>query len=110
VYAAPVPVTLAADVNGRLAEQVEAGAYYVIGEALANIAKHAQASTATVRVRRENGRLVLSVLDDGVGGADLSRGSGLRGLADRVQALGGTFEVESASGHGTEVRARIPCA
>jgi signal transduction histidine kinase len=110
VYAAPAPVTLAADVNGRLAELVEAGAYYVIAEALANIAKHAQASTATVRVRRENGRLVLSVLDDGVGGADLSRGSGLRGLADRVQALGGTFEVESASGHGTEVRARIPCA
>jgi signal transduction histidine kinase len=110
VYAAPLPVEVTADVNGRLPEKVEAGAYYVIAEALANIAKHAQASTATITVTRENGRLVLSVLDDGVGGADPSRGSGLRGLADRVQALGGTFEVGSVSGLGTEVRARIPCA
>jgi signal transduction histidine kinase len=110
VYLTPVPVTLAADVNGRLSEQVEAGAYYVVAEALTNVAKHARASTATVTVTRENGRLVLSVLDDGVGGADPSRGSGLRGLADRVQALGGRFEVQSSSGQGTEVRAWIPCA
>jgi signal transduction histidine kinase len=109
-YTAPFPVRIAADLNGRLPEQVEAGAYYVIAESLTNIAKHAQASRATVVVARENGRLRLSVRDDGVGGANPGGGTGLRGLADRVQALGGVLEVESGPGRGTEIRAWIPCA
>jgi signal transduction histidine kinase len=76
-YTTPLPVRVAADVNGRLPEQVEAGAYYVIAEALTNVAKHACASGAAVTLRRENGHLALLVRDDGVGGADPSRGSGL---------------------------------
>jgi signal transduction histidine kinase len=108
-YTAPLPVTVAADLNGRLPERVEAGAYYAVAEGLANVAKHAQASTATVVLARERGRLLLRVGDDGIGGADPARGTGLRGLADRVQALGGTFEVDSPPGGGTELRAAIPC-
>ena len=108
-YTAPLPIRIEADLNGRLHEQVEAGAYYVIAEALTNVAKHARASRATVTVARENGSLAVSVRDDGLGGADPARGSGLRGLADRVQALGGTLEVESDAGRGTEIKAWIPC-
>jgi signal transduction histidine kinase len=89
---------------------VEAGAYYVVAEALANVAKHAEASSAAVSLATQNGSLVLSVRDDGVGGADPARGSGLRGLADRVHALGGTLAVESPPGAGTTLRAEIPCA
>jgi signal transduction histidine kinase len=100
---------VAADLNGRLPERVEAGAYYAVAEGLANIAKHAQASTATVVLARERGRLLLRVRDDGIGGADPIRGTGLRGLTDRLQALGGTFEVDSPPGRGTELRAAIPC-
>jgi signal transduction histidine kinase len=109
-YSAPFHVDLSADVRGRLPEQVEAGAYYVAAEALANVAKHARASSAAVEVARRDGRLLLRVRDDGVGGADPRRGSGLRGLVDRVQALGGTLSVESPAGRGTEVRAELPCA
>jgi signal transduction histidine kinase len=108
-YTAPIPVKVDSKLNGRVPEQVEAGAYYVVAEALANIAKHAEASSAAVRLATVNGALVLSVRDDGVGGADLSHGSGLRGLVDRVQALGGTLEVDSIPGGGTEVRAELPC-
>jgi signal transduction histidine kinase len=108
-YTAPLPVTVAAELNGRLPERVEAGAYYVVAEALANIAKHAHASAATVGLAREQGRLLLRVHDDGIGGADPARGSGLRGLTDRLQALGGTLDVHSPPGRGTEVRAAIPC-
>jgi signal transduction histidine kinase len=108
-YTAPLPVTVAAELNGRLPERVEAGAYYAVAEGLANIAKHACASTATVVVAREHGRLLLAVRDDGIGGADPTGGSGLRGLADRLQALGGTLEVDSPPGRGTELRAAIPC-
>jgi signal transduction histidine kinase len=108
-YSTPLPVTVAAELNGRLPERVEAGAYYVVAEALANIAKHADASTATVGLAREDGRLLLRVHDDGIGGADPARGSGLRGLADRLQALGGTLDVHSPPGGGTELRAAIPC-
>jgi signal transduction histidine kinase len=109
-YTTPLPVRIASDLNGRLPEPIEAGAYYIIAEALANVAKHAHASSATVTVARENGDVALSVRDDGIGGADPSRGSGLHGLADRVHALGGTLEVESRFGAGTALRARIPCA
>jgi signal transduction histidine kinase len=108
-YTAPLPVTVAAALNGRLPERVEAGAYYAAAEGLANIAKHAHASTATIVLAREHGRLLLRVRDDGIGGADPTRGSGLRGLADRLQALGGTFEVDSPPGRGTELRVAIPC-
>ena len=104
----PLPVTLAGAPEDRLPEPVEAAAYYVVSEALANMTKYARASAATVRVSRDDGRAVVEVADDGVGGADPSRGSGLRGLADRVEALDGRLDVESRPGRGTTVRAEIP--
>ena len=109
-YSASIPIRVASDLSARLPEQVEAGAYYVVAEALANITKHAEASSAEVRMTSSNGRLVISIRDDGVGGAEPVPGSGLRGLADRVQALGGALEVESPRGRGTKLRAVIPCA
>jgi PAS domain S-box-containing protein len=87
----------------------EAAAYYVVSEALANVVKYAEASTVAVRVDPRNGRAVVEVADDGVGGADPTGGSGLRGLADRVEALDGRLQVESAPGGGTRIRAEIPC-
>ena len=105
---APIPVAL--DVSeGRLPAQVEATAYFVACEALANVVKHAQASKATVSAHRRNGVLVVEVEDDGVGGAHAENGSGLRGLADRVEALGGRFVVESPTRGGTHVVGEIPC-
>jgi signal transduction histidine kinase len=92
----------------RLPAQVEAAAYYVVSEALANVAKYAQASSVSVRVAHENGRVLVGVKDDGVGGADPTRGTGLRGLSDRIAALDGRLEVESRPGQGTTVRAEIP--
>ncbi|MPY95707.1 MAG: histidine kinase [Acidimicrobiia bacterium] len=109
-YTAPLPVRVVSTLDQRLPERVEEGAYYVVAESITNVAKHAGACAATVSLAHHGGRLVLSVCDDGVGGADLGHGSGLRGLADRVHALGGTFAVGSRPGHGTEVRAVIPCA
>jgi signal transduction histidine kinase len=81
----------------------------VVAEALTNVAKYANASHATVEVARENGRLVVEVADDGVGGADPEHGSGLRGLADRIAVLEGRLEIDSERGRGTTIRARIPC-
>jgi signal transduction histidine kinase len=104
---APVPVTVQAE-NERLPEPVETAAYFVVSEALTNVAKYSQASQATVVVRRSNGRVTVEVSDDGVGGADAARGSGLRGLADRVAALDGTLVLDSPDGHGTRVHAEIP--
>jgi PAS domain S-box-containing protein len=92
----------------RLPAQVEAAAYYVVSEALANVAKYAQASAVSVRISHLNGHVVVDVADDGVGGADPTRGTGLSGLADRVAALDGRLEVESRPGEGTSVRAEIP--
>jgi signal transduction histidine kinase len=92
----------------RLPGAVEAAAYYVVSESLANVAKYAQASSVQVRVSRENGFARVEVTDDGIGGADPSQGSGLRGLADRVEALAGRLEVTSASDGGTVIRAEIP--
>jgi signal transduction histidine kinase len=109
VAKAPVPVTLSTELDGRLDEAVEVAAYYVVSESLANVGKHAQARAATVSVERENGNLVVEVADDGVGGADAERGSGLRGLADRVEAHGGKLRVWTPHGGGTRVRAEIPC-
>jgi signal transduction histidine kinase len=106
---APVPVELTVEIEGRLQERVEVTAYYVVAESLANIAKHAQATAATVEVAQENGELLVQVVDDGVGGADSERGSGLRGLADRVEALNGRLRVWTPLGGGTRVRAEIPC-
>jgi signal transduction histidine kinase len=103
----PVPVEIYAPAE-RLPESVEAAAYYVVSEALANVVKYAQASNAAVRVEPLNGTLRVEVTDDGVGGADATRGTGLRGLADRVSALDGRLEVESPPGEGTRVRAEIP--
>jgi signal transduction histidine kinase len=92
----------------RLPAPVEAAAYFVIAEALTNVAKYAEANEATVAVRRRNGHAVVEVRDDGVGGADPARGSGLHGLADRVGALDGTLRIDSPVGAGTLVRAEIP--
>jgi signal transduction histidine kinase len=80
-----------------------------VAEALANVAKYASARSVSVKVERVNGTAVVEVADDGLGGADPARGSGLHGLADRVEALGGTLVVESPAGLGTRLRAEIPC-
>ena len=85
-------------------------AYYVVSESLTNVAKHSQAKKARVAVVRTGDELVLEVVDDGVGGADSERGSGLRGLADRVEALNGRLRVWTPLGGGTRVKAEIPCA
>jgi signal transduction histidine kinase len=106
---APVPVELAIEVDGRLPEPLEVAAYYVVSESLANIAKHAQAKAARVEIVKEQGELVLEVVDDGIGGADSERGTGLRGLADRVESLDGRLRVWTPRGGGTRVRAEIPC-
>ncbi len=104
---APVLVEIADIPAERLPEQVEAAAYYVIAEALTNVAKYAHASTVRVRVAANDASVVVEVSDDGVGGADPATGSGLRGLADRVEALGGSLDVVSPAGAGTSLRAEI---
>jgi signal transduction histidine kinase len=106
---APVPVELAELPGGRLPEAVELAAYFVVAEALTNVAKYAHATHAKVEVARENGRLLVEVEDDGVGGANPENGTGLRGLADRIAVLEGRLEIDSESGRGTTVRAQIPC-
>jgi PAS domain S-box-containing protein len=109
VHRAPLPVVIETLPDARLPESVEVAAYYLVSEALANVAKHSRASVATVAVARAGDRAIVEVADDGIGGADLTRGSGLRGLADRIGALGGTLAVDSRRGAGTKVRALIPC-
>ena len=103
-----LPVGLDVEVDIRLTKPVEAAAYYIVAEALTNATKHAAASEARVQLSCANGALLVSVADDGVGGADVLAGSGVRGLADRVDALGGTLAFESPPGGGTRVSARIP--
>jgi signal transduction histidine kinase len=103
----PLPVEIRG-ASCELPSQVEAAAYYVVSEALANVTKYAQASAVEVTVERMTGIAVVEVADDGVGGADPTRGSGLRGLADRVASLSGKLDVESPTGSGTRVRAEIP--
>jgi PAS domain S-box-containing protein len=105
---APLPVEVSIALRERLPGPVEAAAYYVVAEALANVAKYACASVVSVGVGRSNGTALIEVRDDGVGGAAAGGGSGLRGLADRVEALGGRFELDSPPGAGTTVRAEIP--
>jgi len=104
----PVPVELETAFGERLPWSVEAAAYFVVAEALTNVAKYAAASHATVRVTRNDDHMTLEVLDDGVGGADPAEGTGLRGMGDRVSALDGELEVESENGRGTLIRARLP--
>jgi signal transduction histidine kinase len=105
----PVPVEVVETPDDRLPSSVESAVYFVVAEALTNVARYAQAQTATVSVARHNGEVEVEVSDDGVGGADPEQGSGLRGLADRVAALDGRLELASADGGGTTVRASIPC-
>jgi signal transduction histidine kinase/integral membrane sensor domain MASE1 len=105
---ATVPVEIAEIPDERLTAPVEAAAYYVVAEAITNVAKYAKASRATVNIRRANGRATVTVSDDGVGGADPTAGSGLRGLAARVEALGGRLDVDSAPRRGTRITAEIP--
>ncbi len=104
-----MPVRVIADFDARLPEPVETVAYFVVSESLANVAKYAHASGARVEMSRRNGSLRVEVLDDGIGGADAARGSGLRGLEDRVAAVRGSFHVETRSSGGTRVLAEIPC-
>jgi signal transduction histidine kinase len=109
VVRAPVPVRLSVTIGSRPPEPVEVAAYFMVSECLTNVAKYAHASAVRVDVQRSNGELVVEVADDGVGGATGDGGSGLRGLADRVEALGGHLQVTSPVGDGTRVRAEIPC-
>jgi signal transduction histidine kinase len=103
-----VPVELDVGVDRRLPDSVEVAAYYVVAEALTNVAKHAQASEVTVRVEAEGTNLHLLIRDDGIGGADTARGSGLTGLVDRVEALGGQMTISSPPGSGTSLSVKIP--
>jgi signal transduction histidine kinase len=106
---APIPVSL--DIcEERLPPQVEGTAYFVACEALANVVKHADASQASITARQERERVVLEIADDGVGGAQASDGSGLQGIADRVEALGGRLLIHSDAAAGTRITAEIPCA
>ena len=106
----PLPVTILAAPETRLPAPIEGAAYFVACEALANAVKHADATAISIRAEPRNGSLVVEVADDGVGGAAMSDGSGLRGLADRVEAHGGRLRVESPAGGGTRVIGELPCA
>jgi signal transduction histidine kinase len=104
-FSVPVEINVAAT---RISPPIEVAVYFMCAEAFANVAKHASASTVTVTVTADNAGVAVVVDDDGVGGADLARGSGLRGLADRIGTLGGTLRVESVPGRGTRLAAEIP--
>jgi signal transduction histidine kinase len=103
-----VPVDLDLSIDRRLPDSVEVGAYYVVAEALTNAAKHARASVVKVGVKAEGANLRFSIRDDGIGGADAAKGSGLIGLTDRVEALGGTMAISSHTGRGTSLLVKIP--
>jgi PAS domain S-box-containing protein len=107
---APGQVQLRADAIGRLPGPVETAAYFVVSEALTNVAKHAAAAAARVTVEGHDGTLTVEIADDGPGGAKIDAGSGLRGLTDRVAALDGRLELHSPPGAGTRVRCELPCA
>jgi signal transduction histidine kinase len=109
VERSPVATTITAVPDGRFPAPIEATAYFVVCEALANVAKHAMAGSAQVTIRARSGRLVVQVSDDGAGGARPEGGSGLRGLADRVASVGGMLRVDSPPGGGTRLEADLPC-
>ena len=104
----PIPVAVDVDSEERLPEQIEVTAYYVVAEALTNATKHAAASRVTVAVARRDGSLRLAIDDDGVGGADPVGGSGLTGIRDRAEALGGTLAVHSPRAEGTALYVALP--
>ena len=106
---AALPATLETSLPGRVPPEVEAAAYFVVSEALTNAAKYSHASEARITARVERGTLTLEVTDDGVGGAITGRGTGLRGLGDRVEALGGRLTLASPPGRGTTIHAELPC-
>jgi signal transduction histidine kinase len=106
----PIPVTLDLRTTGRLPDRTEVTMYFVISEALTNAAKHSHASVVHVTVQSTDSAVRLSIDDDGIGGADPARGSGLLGLRDRVEAIGGTLSVASSSGEGTHVSVELPLA
>jgi signal transduction histidine kinase len=108
VQRSPLPVDLDAAVPERLDAPIEAAAYFLVSEALTNAAKHSRADSVSVKVAVDDGTLVVTIADDGVGGADTGGGSGLSGLVDRVQAVGGRLEVSSPAGEGTRICARLP--
>ena len=108
IQRAPVPVDLRAALPERMDATIEAAAYFVVSEALTNVARYAQADSVTIELEPTGGNLVVTIADDGVGGADAGHGSGLRGLFDRVHAVGGRLEVKSPSGGGTRLRAELP--
>jgi signal transduction histidine kinase len=110
VARSPVPVRLDVDVVERPPAAVESTAYFVVTEALTNVARHAHATRAAVSIARAGDRLVVEVRDDGVGGAHIDGGTGLRGLRDRVTALGGTMHVVSPPGGPTTLLVDVPCA
>jgi signal transduction histidine kinase len=105
---APVPVQIEGVPPEPMPPAVETAVYFFVAEALTNVAKYARARSATVTLARAAGELAVEVADDGIGGADMASGSGLRGLDDRVAALGGQLELDSPRGGGTRVRTRIP--
>ena len=107
---ASLPVRLDVQADARMPAEVEVAAYYVVSEAITNAAKHAHAAVVDVRVEADDGSIRISVKDDGTGGADPDRGSGLVGLKDRVEALGGTLEIRSPTGEGTDLEVAIPIA
>ncbi|WP_405974460.1 sensor histidine kinase [Streptomyces sp. NBC_00988] len=106
---APFPVRLRVSAEGRAAPAIEAVAYFVVSESLANIAKHARATQAEIRLERDADRLRVTVIDDGVGGADPTGGTGLAGLANRVSSVDGTLSVSSPAGGGTRITVELPC-
>lgn len=106
----PILTTVDCPADQRYPEAIESAAYYVIAEAMTNAVKHSGASTVTVRIGEANGHLEIEIVDDGTGGADARRGTGLVGLHDRTAAVGGRLFVESPAGGGTRVRAELPCA
>jgi len=110
VARSPIPVRLDVDVSPRPPSTVESTAYFVVAEALTNVAKHSGATQARVSIARRGDRLAIDVTDNGTGGADSSRGTGLHGLTDRVHALGGWMQVLSPVGGPTTVLVELPCA
>ena len=108
-HRAPLPVEVSELPAQRLPEQVELAAYFVVCEALTNVAKYALATHASVTITKSKGSLSVEISDDGVGGADIDRGTGLRGLTDRLAAIEGRLDVDSKPGRGTTVHASIPC-
>jgi signal transduction histidine kinase len=104
----PIPVELDLHADMRLPEPIEVAAYYVVSEALANTAKHARASVVHVAVEAKDSVLCVSIRDDGIGGADPDHGSGLLGLQDRAEAIGGTVSLQSPPGAGTLLQLELP--